>query len=61
LDLSSNDVVVAEGCWQTQEPNALVNGLPLGPAAMKIFVDAVLQPETFIWRPTMDVTYLEDC
>jgi len=59
--LSSNDVVVAEGCWQTQEPNALVNGLPLGPAAMKIFVDAVLQPETFIWRPTMDVTYLEDC
>ncbi|XP_020889362.1 uncharacterized protein LOC110230497 [Arabidopsis lyrata subsp. lyrata] len=61
LDLSSDEVVVAEGRWQTQEQNALVNGLPLGPVAVKIFVDAVLQPKTFIWRPTMDVTYFEDC
>ncbi|XP_020889950.1 uncharacterized protein LOC110230714 [Arabidopsis lyrata subsp. lyrata] len=61
LDLSSYDVVVAEGRWQTQDANALVNGLPLGPAAVKIFVDAVIQPETYIWRPTIDVMYLEDC
>ncbi|CAB81143.1 putative protein [Arabidopsis thaliana] len=61
LDLSSNDVIVAEGRWQTKDQSALVNGLPLGPAAVKVFVDVILQPETFIWRPTMDVTYLEDC
>ncbi|XP_020876122.1 uncharacterized protein LOC110227132 [Arabidopsis lyrata subsp. lyrata] len=61
LDLSADDVVVAEGRWQTQDRDALVNGLPLGPNAVKIFVDAVCQPETFIWRPTIDVTYLEDC
>jgi len=54
-------VIVAEGRWQTQEETALVNGLPLGPKAVKVFVDSVLQPETFIWRPTMDMTYLEDC
>ncbi|XP_020871070.1 uncharacterized protein LOC110225627 [Arabidopsis lyrata subsp. lyrata] len=61
LDLSSDEVIVAEGRWQTQEPSALVNGLPLGPKAIKVFVDQVHQPETFIWRPTMEMTYLEDC
>ena len=59
--MSSNDVIVAEGRWQTKDQSALVNGLPLGPVAVKVFVDVILQPETFIWRPTMDVTYLEDC
>lgn len=54
-------MIVAEGRWQTQEPSALVNGLPLGPKAVKVFVDQVHQPETFIWRPTMEMTYLEDC
>ncbi|KAG7536590.1 Patatin-like phospholipase domain [Arabidopsis suecica] len=61
LDLSNDDVIVAEGRWQTQEETALVNGLPLGPKAVKVFVDSVLQPETFIWRPTIDMAYLEDC
>ncbi|CAA7056773.1 unnamed protein product [Microthlaspi erraticum] len=61
LDLSSDDVVVAEGRWQTEEPKALVNGLPLGPKAVKVFIDQVHQPETFIWRPTIETTYLEDC
>ncbi|CAA7048866.1 unnamed protein product [Microthlaspi erraticum] len=61
LDLSTDDTVVAEGRWQTQDPKALVNELPLGPKAVKVFVDEVQQPDTFIWRPTMDVTYLEDC
>ena len=59
--MSSNDVIVAEGRWQTKDQSALVNGLPLGPGAVKVFVDVILQPETFIWSPTMDVTYLEDC
>ncbi|CAE5960313.1 unnamed protein product [Arabidopsis arenosa] len=61
LDLSNDDVIVDEGRWQTQEETALVNGLPLGPKAVKVFVDSVLQPETFIWRPTIDMIYLEDC
>jgi len=54
-------VIVAKGRWQTQEEIALVNGLPFGPKAVKVFVDSMLQPETFIWRPTMDMTYLKDC
>ncbi|KAG7567797.1 Transposon En/Spm-like [Arabidopsis thaliana x Arabidopsis arenosa] len=61
LDLTSDDVVVAEGRWQTQEQNALVNGLPLRPNAVKVFVDVVHQHNTFIWRPTIDITYIEEC
>ncbi|CAA7014673.1 unnamed protein product [Microthlaspi erraticum] len=61
LDLSLDNVVVAEGRWQTEEPKALVNGLPLGPKAVKVFIDQVHQPETFIWRPTIETTNIEDC
>jgi len=61
LDLSTDEVIVAEGRWQTQEKNALVNGLPLGPSAVNVFVDKVLMRETFVWRPTMEMMYLEDC
>ncbi|CAA7023804.1 unnamed protein product [Microthlaspi erraticum] len=45
----------------TDEPKTLVNGLPLGPKAVKVFIDQVHQPETFIWRSTMETTYIEDC
>ncbi|CAE5960442.1 unnamed protein product [Arabidopsis arenosa] len=54
-------VLVAEGRWQTQERKALVNGLPLGPNAVKVFVDVVHRPETFLWRPTAELQTIEDC
>nr|AAD22702.1 putative TNP1-like transposon protein [Arabidopsis thaliana] len=61
LDLKNAEVIVAEGRWETQEPSALVNGLPLGPKAVKVFVDSVKQPDTSLWRPTAEISYLEDC
>ena len=61
MDLSDDSVVVGEGRWQIQEPKALVNGLPLGPKAVKVFLDVVREPETFLWSPTLEVAYLEDC
>ncbi|XP_020879246.1 uncharacterized protein LOC9301464 isoform X1 [Arabidopsis lyrata subsp. lyrata] len=54
-------VLVAEGRWMTQERKALVNGLPLGPNAVKVFVDVVHRPETFLWRPTTELQTIEDC
>lgn len=59
--MSTDDVVVGAGHWQTQDPKALVNGLPLGPKGVKVFLDVIHQPDTFIWRPTVDMSYLEDC
>lgn len=55
-----SDEVVGEGRWQSNEPKTLVNGLPLGPNAVKVFVEVVHVPKTFLWRPTAEMTYLED-
>lgn len=59
--MSDDDVVVGEGRWQTKEAKALVNGLPLGPKAVKVFLDVVHEQGTYLWRPTMDLAYLDDC
>ncbi|CAA7042037.1 unnamed protein product [Microthlaspi erraticum] len=57
--LTTDEEPVAEGRWQTRDPKALVNGLPLGPNAIKVFVDVVLDPDTFIWRPTEELSILQ--
>ncbi|KAG7537639.1 Transposase-associated domain [Arabidopsis suecica] len=43
-----------------KDREALVNGLPIGPGAIKIFLDEVMEPETFLWRPTPDLSTIED-
>lgn len=60
LDWTGVDQIVAEGRWQSKDPTALVNGLPLGPKAVKVFVDVVLQPHTYLWRPTTEMALLDD-
>ncbi|XP_023635220.1 uncharacterized protein LOC111829660 [Capsella rubella] len=61
LDLSTNCVIVAEGRWESKEPKALVNGIPIGSKGVKVFLDVVHFPETFVWKPTMEKSHLEDC
>lgn len=58
--LTNDEEHVAEGRWHTRDPKALVNGLPLGPNAIKVFVDVVIEPDTFIWRPTEELSNLQD-
>ncbi|KAJ4889296.1 Uncharacterized protein Rs2_29044 [Raphanus sativus] len=41
LDLSGNNVVVAEGRWSSSNPEHLVHFQPLGPGACRVFVDVV--------------------
>lgn len=55
MDWNGLEEIVAEGRWQSRDPCVLVNGLPLGPKAVKVFVDAVLQPHSFLWRPTPEM------
>ncbi|XP_019094521.1 PREDICTED: uncharacterized protein LOC109129930 [Camelina sativa] len=57
----NEEVAVDEGRWQSKESDALVNGLPIGPNAVKVLVDVVLKPETFLWRPTTEISIIEDC
>lgn len=60
MDYVRNEEVVAVGRWQTKEPQTLVNGLPLGPNAIKVYVDEVVNPDAYIWRPTVGKTAMED-
>jgi len=46
------DGVVGEGRWQSKDTTELVNGIPLGPNQVKIFLDVVHVENVFLWRPT---------
>lgn len=61
LDLSTDSVIVAEGRWESKDPKALVNGIPIGSKGVKVFLEVVHLPETFVWKPTMEKSHLEDC
>lgn len=39
----------------------MVNGIPIGSKRVKVFVEVVHLPETFVWKPTMEKSHLEDC
>lgn len=54
--------IVAEDRWETKDPTTLVNGKPIGPNAVKIFIDQVFFSDTFLWRPvSTEISTLEDC
>ena len=59
--LTDDEETVAEGRWESRDPEALVDGLPLGPNAVKVYVDVVTVTETFLWRPTEKHSNLRDC
>ncbi|XP_020271711.1 uncharacterized protein LOC109846883 [Asparagus officinalis] len=42
------DEIVAEGRWVSNDSKMLVNGVPLGPKAMIVWVDVPTSPEAFI-------------
>ncbi|XP_020275086.1 uncharacterized protein LOC109849641 [Asparagus officinalis] len=57
---TGKDEIVAEGRWVSNDSKMLVNGVPLGPNAMIVWVDVPTSPEAFLWRPTPDMTSIED-
>ena len=60
LDWMGLGEVVAEGHWSSSDPNALVHHIPIGPNAMRVWVDVVKKPEAFLWRTAADMTYIEE-
>lgn len=60
FDWSGKEEMVAEGRWESCDPKTLVNGIPLGPNAFSIWIDIPKKHEAFLWRPTSDMTYIED-
>ncbi|XP_022883204.1 uncharacterized protein LOC111399957 [Olea europaea var. sylvestris] len=61
LDWTGKGEEVAEGRWSSNDPKILVHHVPLGPNAARVWVDVAMKPDAFLWRPTCDITYIEEC
>ncbi|KAH7849327.1 hypothetical protein Vadar_016355 [Vaccinium darrowii] len=60
LDWMGTGEVVAAGHWSSSDPNERVHHIPLGPNAMRVWVDVVKKREVFLRRPTSDILYIEE-
>ncbi|KAH7857583.1 hypothetical protein Vadar_014267 [Vaccinium darrowii] len=60
LDWMGTGEVVAEGRWSSSDPNALVHHVPIGPGAMRVWVDvAMKRGQVHLWRRTDDMTQID--
>ncbi|CAA3032940.1 Hypothetical predicted protein [Olea europaea subsp. europaea] len=59
LDWTGIGEEVAEGRWSSNDPKILVHHFPLGPNAVRVWVDVAMKPDAFLWRPTSYMTYIE--
>ncbi|KAA0053344.1 hypothetical protein E6C27_scaffold27G00320 [Cucumis melo var. makuwa] len=60
LDWIGSGEVIAEGRWSSNDPFVLVHHVPLGPNAVRVWVDTVKIPNSFLWRPTFDIIVIDD-
>ncbi|XP_022573719.2 uncharacterized protein LOC111215012 isoform X2 [Brassica napus] len=60
VDWASVDEKVAEGRVVSAEADELVNGVPLGPHAVKVLVETAIKADTFLWRPAHNMFTMED-
>ena len=59
MDWDGSDEIVAEGCWPSSDPTAFVH-IPIGPSAVRVWVDVVRKPNAFLWRTISEMLYIED-
>ncbi|TYK05035.1 uncharacterized protein E5676_scaffold143G002920 [Cucumis melo var. makuwa] len=52
LDWYGSREIVAEGKWSSNDPTALVHHVPIGPHAIRVWVDVAKKPNAHLWRPT---------
>ncbi|KAL0549748.1 hypothetical protein IC582_014236 [Cucumis melo] len=60
LDWCGTGEVVAEGRWSSNDPKVIVHHVPLGPQAVRVWVDLPKRPDAFLWRPNSEMTYVKD-
>lgn len=60
LDISGQKRVVAEGRWSSNNPEQLVHFVPLGPNAVRVWVDVVKVNDAAVWKPTSAIECMED-
>ena len=60
LDWGGIGEVVAEGRWSSNDPKVTVHHVPLGPHAIRVWVDLPKKSDAFLWGPNSKMTYIED-
>ncbi|KAJ0074957.1 hypothetical protein Patl1_33825 [Pistacia atlantica] len=60
LDWSGSTEVVAEGRFSSDDPKALVHHVPIGPNAMRVWIDIAKVPNAFLWRSASKMVFVED-
>ena len=60
LDWGGTGEVVYEGWWSSNDPKVTVHHVPLGPYAVRVWVDFPNKSVAFLWRPNSEMTYIED-
>jgi len=60
IDWTGNgDTIVDEGRIITSDPDDLVNDCRLGPSDVKVLVDSATVPDTYLWRPALNMCTIE--
>ncbi|TYK22293.1 uncharacterized protein E5676_scaffold16547G00010 [Cucumis melo var. makuwa] len=52
--------IVAEGRWSSNDPTAMVHHIPIGPHAIRVWIDVAKKPNAYLWRPTSEMTCIEE-
>ncbi|TYJ95916.1 Plant transposase [Cucumis melo var. makuwa] len=60
LDWYGSGEIVAEGRWSSNDPTTLVHHVPIGPHAIRVWVDVAKKPNAYLWRPTSEMTCIEE-
>ncbi|TYK31715.1 uncharacterized protein E5676_scaffold788G00170 [Cucumis melo var. makuwa] len=51
LDWGGTGEVVAEGRWSSNDPKVTVHHVPLGPHAVRVYMDLPKKSNAILWRP----------
>lgn len=60
MDVTGKMQVVVEGRWASNNPDQLVHHVPLGPNAVRVWVDVVKVSNAEVWRPSSEIECMED-
>ncbi|KAA0045260.1 Plant transposase [Cucumis melo var. makuwa] len=60
LDWYGSGEIVVEGRWSSNDPTALVHHVPIGPHAIRVWVDVAKKPNAYLCRPTSEMTCIEE-
>lgn len=60
MDISGRKRVVAEGRVHSTDPEQKVHFVPLGPNAVRVWVDIVKVDDAAVWRSSDEIEFMRD-